>query len=646
MSAKILIIDDDPSAFETLKTLLFGEGYALQFAASGAQGLTQAQAWQPDVILCDVMMPGLDGIEVCRHIRADDRLGQVPIVLITALNDHAAKVSGLEAGADDFLTKPVDPLELRLRLRTITRLDRFRQLNEERLKAAEARRESEATFATVFQFVPASLIIVSPAGQIVDANDAACNLIGFSRAELLGKTVSEIGSVSEAVRQLGRSVLWAQGGAATNLEVQLRTHDGQLHDVLYSTSLITLAGTPHILVAGLDITKRKQAEEKLRESEEKYRGLMESLSSVVALIDADGKFLYMNEIAARALGAQPDDLTGQHMRDLFPEPAASTQLAAIRHVLETGQPLVNEDVTLLQGQPRWFHNSLQPIHGEDGRPVSVLLVSTDVHELKTVQQELLELNRTLEKRVMQRTRELSAANRSLTEANVRLTELDRLKTKFVADVSHELRTPVTSLSLNIDLLTHGKPEKRDHYILKLQEQMARLHTLINGILDISQLEHNLAEGGQDVIDLNAIVERVSVLEQPTAQAAGLTLTCSVADHALLVRARPDQLTRAITNLVSNAVKYTAAGSVRVQTYRQDGRVCVAVADTGRGIPADELPHIFERFYRGREISQLSIPGAGLGLAIVREIVEAHGGSVEVDSQSGAGSTFRLWLPGA
>jgi len=371
---------------------------------------------------------------------------------------------------------------------------------------------------------------------------------------------------------------------------------------------------------------------------------MESLSSVVALIDADGKFLYMNEIAARALGAQPDDLTGQHMRDLFPEPAASTQLAAIRLVLETGQPLVNEDVTLLQGQPRWFHNSLQPIHGEDGRPVSVLLVSTDVHELKTVQQELLELNRTLEKRVMQRTRELSAANRSLTEANVRLTELDRLKTKFVADVSHELRTPVTSLSLYIDLLEHGKPEKRDLYVSKLKEQMARLHKLINDILDMSRLERDRDEGGRSLVDLNAIAEHVSAMERGAAEAAGLTLTCEVTDHLPPVVARPDQLTRAITNLVANAIKYTPTGGVRVQTRRDTQRVCLEVTDTGRGIPADELPHVFERFYRGKGVSQSTIPGTGLGLSIVKEIIESHGGMVDVRSQVGQGSTFRVWLP--
>jgi len=412
MSANILIIDDEPGARKTLENLLFGEDYEVQFAANGPDGLSLARACPPDVIMSDVMMPGMDGFEVCRRIRADASLEQVPIILLTALDDRQAKLTGLQAGADEFLTKPIDALELRARLRTLTRLDRFRKLNAERLKLEEAH-----------------------------------------------------------------------------------------HDLL-------------------------QAHAALRASEEQYRQL-------------------------------------------------------------------------------------------------------------TVE---------LEERVAQRTHELAAANDSLLKANARLTELDQLKDKFVADVTHELRTPVTSLSLYIDLLEHGKPEKREFYTAKLNEQMARLHKLINDILDMSRLERDLTTTGRSAIDLNSIVEHVTAMEQAAAEAAGLALTCTVDPAAPQVLARPDQLTRAITNLISNAIKYAPQGSVHVRTFVRAKRVAVEVTDTGRGIPANEWPHLFQRFYRGREVAQSNIPGSGLGLAIVKEIIEAHGGSVEVDSQSDVGSTFRIWLP--
>ncbi len=216
----------------------------------------------------------------------------------------------------------------------------------------------------------------------------------------------------------------------------------------------------------------------------------------------------------------------------------------------------------------------------------------------------------------------------------------------MSDVSHELRTPITSLSLYVDLLEHGKPEKRDRYVTGLKEQMARLHKLINDILDLSRLERDRDEGGRSTVDINSIVEHVTAAQLVAAEAAGLRLTCEVGDNFPAVVARSDQLTRAITNLVSNAIKYTPSGEVRVQTTEHHNRVCIEVTDTGRGIPADELPHLFERFYRGRDVAQSTIPGTGLGLSIVKEIIESHGGTVDVQSELGQGSVFRIWLPTA
>jgi two-component system, cell cycle response regulator len=134
MSSKILIVDDEPSARQTLENLLFAEGYVMRFAESGVQGLAQAIEWQPDAILCDVMMPEMDGFQVCQRVRADPRIAQVPILLVTALNDRESKLRGLESGADDFLSKPFDFTELRARVRTTIRLNRYRQLVTERTR--------------------------------------------------------------------------------------------------------------------------------------------------------------------------------------------------------------------------------------------------------------------------------------------------------------------------------------------------------------------------------------------------------------------------------------------------------------------------------------------------------------------------------
>jgi DNA-binding response OmpR family regulator len=128
----ILIVDDEPTGREVLATLLQPQGYQLLMAANGQEALEQAAAHLPDLILLDVMMPGLDGFEVCRRLRADARLGEVPIIMLTALDDRASRLQGIQAGADDFISKPFDRVELRARVRTIVRLNRYRQLLADR----------------------------------------------------------------------------------------------------------------------------------------------------------------------------------------------------------------------------------------------------------------------------------------------------------------------------------------------------------------------------------------------------------------------------------------------------------------------------------------------------------------------------------
>jgi signal transduction histidine kinase len=132
MTSIILVVDDESSGIETIMAILEGQGYQLESAANGYEALEKAEALTPDIILLDVMMPGMDGFEVCRQLRSSHRLAEVPIIILTALDDRAAMLHGLEAGADDFLTKPVDRQELRARIRTITRLNRYRSLVDQR----------------------------------------------------------------------------------------------------------------------------------------------------------------------------------------------------------------------------------------------------------------------------------------------------------------------------------------------------------------------------------------------------------------------------------------------------------------------------------------------------------------------------------
>jgi signal transduction histidine kinase len=243
----------------------------------------------------------------------------------------------------------------------------------------------------------------------------------------------------------------------------------------------------------------------------------------------------------------------------------------------------------------------------------------------------------LEQRVVERTRELA-------EANLRLTELDQLKSKFVSDVSHELRTPIANLKLYVELLQRGSAEKRAHYLTVLKQQAGRLTQLIEDILNRSRLELGGGRVTFGPVNLNYIVDQVVTAHQPRAEATGLTLTFAPGLDLPPVRGEVNQLAQVVTNLVGNALSYTLAGHIHVLTRLDNGQACLQVEDTGIGIDPDDLPHLFDRFYRGKRPAQVDIPGTGLGLAIVKEIVELHQGRIAVESRLGQGSTFRIWLP--
>jgi PAS domain S-box-containing protein len=224
-------------------------------------------------------------------------------------------------------------------------------------------------------------------------------------------------------------------------------------------------------------------------------------------------------------------------------------------------------------------------------------------------------------------------------------ELDRLKSKFVSDVSHELRTPVTNLKLYVAMLEHGKPEKRAQYMNTLNEQSDRLVQLVEDILDLSRLELGADKVQFAPVNLNVLARQVVDAHQPMAEAAGLALTFTPDPELASVWGEHNQLAQVITNLVTNAIRYTPAGQVQVSTRLREGQACLEVRDTGTGIYAEDIPHLFERFYRGQQrAGQPITPGTGLGLAIVKEIVDLHTGEITVSSQVGVGTTLTVCLP--
>jgi signal transduction histidine kinase len=240
-----------------------------------------------------------------------------------------------------------------------------------------------------------------------------------------------------------------------------------------------------------------------------------------------------------------------------------------------------------------------------------------------------------------------AALDTLRAQNERLLDLDAMKQSFISMVSHELRTPLTSIVGYLELMQEGEAgdltEDQAHFLEVMDRNAARLQRLVDDILMISRADSDRLTLSVEPVDVRQLVQRAAESAGPVARNKGIELVARVEDDLPEVRGDRRLLAQLLDNLVSNAVKFTPAGrSVTIRAAGDGHEVVVEVQDTGPGIPADEVPRLFDRFFRASTAAD--VPGTGLGLAIAKVVVEAHGGSIGVESELGVGSTFRFVLP--
>lgn len=552
----------------------------------------------------------------------------------------------------------------------------------ERRQAEEALRASEQKYRLLFENMTAGFalheILCNEQDQPIDyryleINPAFEKLTGIPANTLLGKTIREVvpGTESYWINIFGQVALTGEPIAYENY---FRESDR------YYDTWAFCPRPRQFAVIFTDSTARKRAEEALRQSAARLVTLHEidqailSAQSINAIAEAalhhfqqilprrrsqvilfEGEeavviAVYRDGLAAPAGKRIPRNSLGPAtmlQRDQVHIVADLLQLTTplpveqdlirdgARSSLDVPLVVLGESIGLLSldsPEPDAFPNELVEIAHEVADQLAIALQNAQL------QQQTRHHAEDLERGVAERTRELA-------EANERLTELDRLKSKFVSDVSHELRTPIANLKLYIDLLERGRPAKQAQYVVVLQQQIRRVANLVDDILDLSRLESRKQQGITfGPVELNEVVAQVVTAHQPRAEAAALTLAFAQSRDLPAVRGDANQLAQVVSNLVANALNYTSEGTVQVETVRRDDQVGLFVIDTGRGIAAEDLPYIFERFYRGRPTQQADVPGTGLGLAIVQEIVELHQGRIEVTSRVEQGTTFRVWLP--
>jgi two-component system sensor histidine kinase BaeS len=242
--------------------------------------------------------------------------------------------------------------------------------------------------------------------------------------------------------------------------------------------------------------------------------------------------------------------------------------------------------------------------------------------------------------------ELAQLARSFNAMADRLADLERLRRDYLGDLAHELRTPLTAIRGYAEtLLETDDPAVRRRFLERIAAKTDQMTRLVGSMLDLARLEASRGQVAAAPVSVPELIEDAVETFRLQAQERGVRVAADVAPDLPLVRGDQDRLAQALGNLVANALAATPpGGEVIIRAQAEAEQVTIEVADTGRGIPAEALPHIFDRFYRVPADDSSPPGGSGLGLAIVKEIAAAHGGTISVQSDPGRGSSFRLILP--
>jgi signal transduction histidine kinase len=227
----------------------------------------------------------------------------------------------------------------------------------------------------------------------------------------------------------------------------------------------------------------------------------------------------------------------------------------------------------------------------------------------------------------------------------RVKSAQQTEREFVANVSHELKTPLTSIQGFAQAIRDGDASDTQHAASIIYDETARLQRLVNTLLDSARIESGATQMSKHSLDLNELAGACVAKMQPRATEAGLLLVAQLASELPIIVGDGDRLAQVLTNLIDNALKHTERGQVAVETKTSKGGAELSVSDTGGGIPPNDLPHIFDRFYQADK-SRSGGKGSGLGLAICKQIVDAHGGKIDAQSVTGLGTRVTVWLPSA
>lgn len=637
----ILIVDDTPTNLEMLLDFLENSGFKVVVSEEGESAIEMAEYAPPDLILLDILMPEMDGFETCRRLKTKQATQNIPIIFMTALSDRVNKIEGLNLGAVDYITKPLEHEEvlarvnIHLRLQNLTKrlteqnvrlqqeIEKRKRAQEEREQAFRALQQSEARFRRLVEANIIGIICADLNGKIIEANDAFLRMVGYDRAALQGGylrwdeiTPTEYRNLDEAaIAQLLAS------GICNPFEKEFICRDGRRVPVMIGGAL--LEESQDVVSFVLDLTEHKQAQQKIFEQ----AALLDITTDAILVRDLDNKIRFWNKGAERLYGWQASEAIGKNANELlYQQQEILDQFQDIHASLtESGSwqdelhQITKSDQEIIVSS-RW---SL--VRDDEGKPKSILVVNTDITETKQLEAQFFRAQR--------------------------LESLGTLASGIAHDFNNIL-TPVLAVSQLLPLKLPDLDEQSQELLKMLENSARRGAALVKQILSFAREE----EGRRHRVQVRHLLSEVVQIAQQTFPKSIAVINDLVNKDLWTVWADATQLHQVLMNLCINArdampnggtLTISAENILIDEQYARidlDAKVgpyiVISIADTGTGIRPEISERIFEPFFTTKKLGQ----GTGLGLSTAIGIIKSHGGFLKVYSELGRGSQFKVYLP--
>jgi len=553
----------------------------------------------------------------------------------------------------ELLTVEINAVAIRREGKVIGDLAILRNVTEHK-KAEKALRESEEKWRSLTGNTDDTIVVTDNNDVIRYINRT---IPPTTPEGVIGKTIYEY--VSEEnhniMRESLKRVYKKREPDSYEVALDMSKIDPEIGTLWFRTKVVPIKTDKQVvgtIMVATDITERKRAEEVLRESEERYRTVIQDAHDMIQSVRPDGSFIFANPAWLQTLGYTEEDLPGLNMFNIIhPESLAHCQELFTKVMVGEAVQDISATFTAKDGRKILVEGNATPRYIGDN-VVATQGIFRDVTERKRAEEEIKQLyeqlktfNIELEEKIKERTKELEVAVKDAEAAN-------QAKSEFLSGMSHELRTPLTAIIGFSQVLTEqyfGElNEKQAEYVKDILESGEHLLSLINDILDLAKVEAGKAELELSSVNMKELLESSLVMIKEKALKHSLSLEArlsSVLDNLLII-ADQRKLKQVMFNLLSNAAKFTPDhGRITVEAGREGEEIMVSITDTGIGIALKDQGNIFDEFYQVRSGAKDKTPGTGLGLPLSKHFIEMHGGRIWVESEGKSkGSRFIFSLP--